>query len=153
MNLTIDGNYHQFYLEDGEYPKETDSDFWTEEAFKRHLAICNGCIGFGSMTSLDLNVTVDLFNARPDLNLDQYDHIVEASISVSSGCLVVCGCVDYRPEAKHICVANGEYRVRYCIQDIHTVKNEFDGKEKYFVWVWPEKRTSVEVIKQQTIYS
>jgi len=151
ISLKLDGNYHQFHLNVGEKPSGEIADAWSEEAFKRHLAVAKDCIAVGTATTLELDVEINILESPPDLNIEEFDHIIEASLKIDTGQLIVSGCVDYLPSAKHIKIPSGTYRVRTCIKNLKSVKDEFDGEEKYILYVWPQVSADVNIIKQESI--
>ncbi|MCL1635487.1 hypothetical protein M2650_12730 [Luteimonas sp. SX5] len=103
--------YHQFYLQD-EPADGNLGDAWTEEASNRLLAVTPGIVGVGTVRNMDVLVTIDILDGEPRLDLARFDHVVECSLSIQSGRIVVAGCTDYFPDAARIDVTAGTYRVR-----------------------------------------
>src|ERR1700761_3586262 len=86
--------YCQFYLNDQESPRETDSkNFWTAEAYDDRLAIGNGILGVGTECYGPVKGELKVLEAEnKDFNLNDYDHIVEGGLEISSGTLTILDC-------------------------------------------------------------
>ncbi|GAB2176545.1 hypothetical protein DLREEDagr8_21030 [Dongia sp. agr-C8] len=61
---------------------------------------------------MDVPVVVEIREQTPHDDLADWDHVVEASIELMSGRLVIAGCPDYFPDAKRINIAAGWSRAR-----------------------------------------
>ena len=92
-------DYFQFYLQD-ESVKGDLSDSWTPEAVDRLLALAPGTVGVGTVRNMTVPVTVEVLNEPPPDDSDSWDHLVECTLEVSSGRIVVAGCTDYFPDAR-----------------------------------------------------
>lgn len=57
--------------------------------------------------------------------------------------------IDYFPEAKHLPVSPGSYRVRVYYGGLNTLSADgLDGEDYYQVVLWPEKYRSPAVLKK-----
>jgi hypothetical protein len=147
FKLELPADYHQFHLHNGENVSEDLGNAWTQEAFLRMLAVTRTTVAVGTATAIEVPVEVVVLNAPPDESPDLWDHVTEASLDVSTGTLVVAGCVDQLSDSLHIPITPGTYRVRVSIGGLSTVKDEFDGKDYYKIVLWPAPMGPVAVLK------
>lgn len=115
FELSLFADYFQFYIQD----EAADGDLsqaWNEEATDRLLAVAPATVGIGTVRNTNVPVTVEICEDEPEDDSAEWDHVVETSLDVESGRIVVAGCSDYFPDAKRIEVVPGSYRVRasYC---------------------------------------
>jgi hypothetical protein len=66
----------------------------------------------GTEVNADVSVTVQVLTQVPSRHEASFDHVIEGSVHVPSGRLVVMGCTDYEPEASRFSVPAGWIRVR-----------------------------------------
>lgn len=133
--LDLYADYNQFYLGDASFQADTAApDFWSADAFARKLAISPpGLIGVGTVRYDTVPVVVEVHSTPPMEKQGQWDHVVEASLELPSGRLVIDGCTSYRPETSpHIELSPGTYRVRICYAGQDTVDEDW-----YRVVLWP----------------
>ncbi|HEY9879047.1 MAG TPA: hypothetical protein V6D29_11355 [Leptolyngbyaceae cyanobacterium] len=129
-------SHHQFYVEDQEYPGDTgDPNFWTEDAFKDLLAISEGTIGIGTGTYGSVDVTTEIHDSKPPLDLEVWDHVTEASLMLKSGTLQVIGCLEETGETFQ--VQSGSYCVRCCHANLDQSDEFGEGSDWYLVQLWP----------------
>src|SRR5579863_3707990 len=128
INLFAD--YYQFYLQDE--PANGDlSTAWTNEAVARLLAVGPGVVGVGTVRNTNVPVTVSILGAEPPVELGAFDHVVECSLSVESGRIVVAGCTDYFPDALRIEAPPGMYRVRVGYSALDSLSaNGLEGNDR-----------------------
>lgn len=109
--LELFADYYQIHVfDDGSV---TDlGDAWTDEAVLDGLAAAADAIAVGTTVNVNVTVTLEVLEAAPEDDSAEFDHVVEGSLQVSSGRLVVMGCTDYEPEAARFGVAAGPVRVR-----------------------------------------
>jgi hypothetical protein len=105
-NLTIFADYHQFYIQD-EKADGNLSESWTEEATTNLLAHAPGTIGIGTIRNSDVPVMIEVIKSAPDDTISAWDQVIECSIDINSGKIVVAGCTDYFPDAQRIPVKQG----------------------------------------------
>ena len=96
FKLSLFADYFQFYIQDETVTGDL-SDAWNEEAVDRLLAIAPGTIGIGTVRNMDVPVVVEIRDREPDDDSSEWDHVVEASLEVTSGRTVIAGCIDYSP--------------------------------------------------------
>jgi hypothetical protein len=147
FKIKLSADYHQFHLHNGENISASLGSAWTKEAFLRMLAVTKTTVAVGTATALQVPVEIVILNTAPDESLDLWDHVTEASLDISTGTLVVAGCVDQLSDALHIPIPAGAYRVRVFIGGLSTVENEFEGQDYYKVALWPAPMGPVTVLK------
>ncbi len=141
-------DYHQFYLQDEQADCDL-SDSWTEQASKDLFAIAVGMIGIGTARNLDVPVTVEIHNSEPENDFDEWDHVIECSVDIPSGKIVVAGCTDYFPDAARISVESGVYRARVFYGELDSLSADgCDGKDQYKVALWLGATINPKVIKR-----
>jgi len=148
--LELFADYFQFYLQD-EQSGASLADAWTEEANRRRLAVApDGCgVGVGTARNMTVPVRVEVRSRPPRGGLRLWDHVVECSIHVPSGRLVVAGCTDYFPNAARIDVAPGWHRARVYYGGLKSVSpDRLEGEDHYRVALWPAPPSVVMVLKQ-----
>jgi hypothetical protein len=113
-------------------------------AHARHLGVAQGTLCL--LTARNVTVPLDLELRSAPLpppqpqDLAAWDHIVEASLDLPSGCLLVHGATDGLEDEDEgtIAVAPGLYRARVSYGSITTVsENRLDGEDHYRVALWP----------------
>lgn len=144
-------DYHQFYLQDE--PVEGNlGDAWTEDASSRLLAVAPGVIGVGTVRNMDVPVTIEILDREPQLDPAGFDHVVECSLSVQSGRIVVAGCTDYFPDAARIDVPAGTYRVRVSYANLSSLSADgLDGNDSYHLELWLAPSAEVSVLKRRAV--
>ncbi len=141
-------NYHQFYIQD-EAADGNLSDAWTPEAVERLLAFAPGVVGIGTARDSEVPVIVDVLDSEPGKEFGESDHMVECSISISSGIIVVAGCTDYFPDAARIRVEPGFYRVRASFAGLASVSDDgLEGSDSYHLQLWRAPIGDVTVLRK-----
>jgi hypothetical protein len=139
-------DYYQFYLQD-EQTTDGLADSWTEQACKDLFAIALGTIGISTVSNTDdVPVTVEIHTSEPAENLDEWDHIIEASMDLPSGKIVIAGCTDYFPDAARISLTPGVYQLRVFYAGLDSVS--VDSTDRYKVALWPGQSIDPLVIKR-----
>lgn len=143
-------DYHQIALEDcaGGMPRGDGTAQRAEEiadavallldppAFARHLGVYPGVLCILTARNMDVPLTVEVYDAAPQDDLTAWDHVVEASLAVPSGCIMVSSSInEYPPEIR---LAAGVYRARVYFGGVYTISNDgLDGSDHYRVVLWP----------------
>jgi hypothetical protein len=142
VKLDLFADYFQFYIQD-EKAEGNLADSWTEEADKMLLATTDGTIGVGTSRNMDVPVTIQIFDAEPNLlsvDLGIIKQINECDLKVTSGQIVVAGCTEYFPDAKRIKLDKGNYRSRIYYSNLDRIsENGFEGEDFYEIHLWPAK--------------
>ncbi|KAF1685418.1 hypothetical protein B1992_11780 [Pseudoxanthomonas broegbernensis] len=146
--LQLFADYHQFYLQD-EAADGDLSEAWSPVAVQRMLAVSDGVVGIGTVRNMDVPVTIELLESEPSVDLAGFDHVVEGSLAIGRGPLVVAGCTDYFPDAARFDLAPGTYRVRLSASGFETLSEDgLDGQDRYLVQLWQAPFIEPTVLKQ-----
>ena len=149
QTFTLFADYFQFYIQDEAVDGDL-SEAWSAEAESRMLAVAPGTVGIGTVRNMDVPVTIQVFSSEPTLRLHEWDHVVECSISIESGQLVVAGCTDFFPDAARISLTPALYRVRACLTGLTTLSADgLDGDDCYHLQLWPAEAIEPTVLKQR----
>jgi hypothetical protein len=149
FELSLFADYFQFYIQD-EAATARLSRIWDEEATARMLAIAPGTIGVGTARNMDVPVAVEIRDQEPGDDFPEWDHVVEASLDVASGQIVVAGCSDYFPNAMRIAVSPGSYRVRVSYGALDTLSEDgLSGDDQYRVQLWPASSANFRILKHR----
>jgi hypothetical protein len=152
LNFSLFADYFQFYLQD-EAASGDLSQSWDEEATERLLAVAPGTIGVGTVRNNSVPVLLEIHDQEPNDDLRAWDHVVECSLDVSSGRVVIAGCTDYFPDAARIVVAPGHYRARVSYGALDTLSESEDGlngDDRYRVQLWLAAPMAPRVVKQRS---
>jgi hypothetical protein len=139
--VTVD--HSQFYLEArdrerGEIGNDLDL-LYNADTFARHLGVAPGVLSVftpRSYGSVPLEIHVR-DSAPTDEDVTAWDHVVEASLELASGCLVAYGPESVLSRPPGITVPTGMYRVRVYWGGIEMVnENTREGPDHYRVDLW-----------------
>lgn len=140
--------YHQFYILDRDSPADTDSNtFWTEESNQDRLAIGTNILGVTTGCYGNVRSSIKLLEAEPLPELDKYDHIVETSLSITSGILQIIPCVSSDEAELELKLPIGEYAIRINSGDLASVIGD-EGEDFYVVQIWPSEKRGRRVLKR-----
>ena len=134
----LDAEYFQFYLEDAEaYRRDAQavqdaSRNWTEQAVTELLFLAPGTIGVGTVKDGEVRVELAVVEAEPRVDHDHWDQIVDCSIAVPSGRLLVFGCLE---EPRTVKVVAGPYRARIHYGGLNVMEPD-EGDDHYLVYLW-----------------
>jgi hypothetical protein len=150
-NFTLFADYFQFYIQD-EPADGNLSKSWSDAAVERLLAVAPGVVGVGTVRNMDVPVSIYVCDKEPTLTLDAYDHVVECSLSVKSGHLVVAGCTDFFPDAARISLTPGTYRVRINYSGLNSLSEDgLHRDDRYRLELWQAPTIDPTVLKQRAI--
>jgi len=140
-SFDVAAEFHQFYLMDDEsqppIPEAiTDQDMAARVRVAPNIAVLH------TLFEGVIPVTLQVTQAPPLDDSSNWDHVVEFSVDVPSGRVVVAGCVSYLPECPRMSVPAGSLRGR---ASFRTVPNS----EQCRVNLWPGSMESTHVIKGQ----
>jgi hypothetical protein len=152
--FTIDVDHFQLYLQDDqtEFPSRPLGD----RAFLDRIQVAPGLIAilterFGGDTRVEIEVLSD----RPDESFDAWDQVVECSIEVPSGVLVLSTSTASltameEPDWPRVRVAPGTYRALVFYGDLDAVDPEDDylGDDHYRIALWPGELIEPRVLKR-----
>lgn len=153
-------SYSQFYIEP-EDPKDNKS--LEDQFFEQENGLCGasveGRLFFTARpTDSHISLTIDLFKKAPKIHRE-YKDIVEVSFRCGQDPVFLCHWgheIEY-----HLNIPSGDYRVRYCINDIDMeydpstededddCSNPVPGQE-YLIQIWPQNLTADKILQTET---
>lgn len=135
-------SHHQFYLVASGGAHDADV-VWDGAGLERHLGVAPGLVAIGTIGDTFLPVSIEVWNEEPPLDLDAWDHVVDASLDVPSGSLELHG-VEGPAELEPIALEPGTYRVRSSAAGLEGA-DEMTGGDSYRVQLWPGSPAEPEV--------
>jgi hypothetical protein len=140
--------YYQFYIRDKHTKASTDSDsFWTVQASEDKMATEDGLLGISVAKYAEIRVQVNMYTQVPAFDLyENYDHIVEAAINISSGIIQIANCTSNEIQLE-LHVPPGIYTVRSSSANLKTVKAD-EGDDYYVIDIYPSGKKERTVLKR-----
>jgi hypothetical protein len=142
--------YNQFYICDKASERATGSDnFWTIAAYEDRMAQEKGVLGVGTQSYGHIKCELDILNTANNLlDTNQYDHIVEAGVKITSGILQVLSCPTSEVELE-VKIKPGTYRIRVYSSKLSTADiDEDEGNDRYKIEIWPDTNMERKVLKR-----
>jgi hypothetical protein len=148
-------SFGQFHLIDDEsYPDP--SEVWTEETCKNRLATTDGFVGIGTLEGYaDVEVTIVVGKRCPESKITTCDHVVECSLEIKSGRLLVVPCASL-DETQGVNLDPGWYRLCILCDWTDTTTVEYERRrdrerrrERYIVYIWPSEYATERVRKRR----
>ncbi|MET7367553.1 hypothetical protein ABZS61_17180 [Streptomyces sp. NPDC005566] len=153
-DLQVFADYYQIHVLD-EGSDAGLGEVWTEQALLDGLGVAHDALVIGTAVNVDVAVRVDLLGGEPGGDSSEFDHVVEASLHVPSGCLVVMGCTDYLPEAPRFEAPAGWIRVRASRRNLASaVRADIESDEssetieQLRLQAWAAPQTAPQIIRR-----
>lgn len=147
-SFEIFADYYQLYLMDDEQEPDYPSDV-TDLDCSNMAKVAPYIVAVYTARNMTVPLTVRVNTTEPEVNLDQWDHVVGCSVDVPSGKLVVIGCTDYLPDAQRLDLQPGTYQVRICYGNLDSLSaNRLYGDDYYVVDLWQGQTQELKVLKQ-----
>ena len=143
VETEIYASHMQFYVVDPHAEYRTDL-VWNGSGLQRHHGVSNGIVAVGTVGYCSLPVRIELWHSEPPGDLDDWDHVVEASLEVASGRVSLEG-VEGPGELEPLDVPAGEYRVRSSAAGLDGA--EEDGGDRYRLQLWPAPFADPDVLR------
>ena len=97
-----------------------------------------------------LPVSVVIHDSLPEIDADEWDNIVPASLRIDTGRIVIAGCTDYYPDAARIEVKPGFYEAIVCYANLTSLSPDgFEGDDSYHVHLFPGHEIEPAIIKKR----
>lgn len=140
-------DYFQIYLRDEAYPDLPDD--YSRDATNRRLVAGPNAVILHTVRNMPVPIRVEWHDQRPALDLEAYQHVVEARFNCPSGQLVLAGLTDYEPEAPRLSVNIGSLKVRANLSGLDTLSEDgLEGNDQYLLQLWPAtEATAVDLLK------
>jgi len=145
---TIFADYYQVYLVDQKV-RSNNPNMWSPTALlKERVATAPGAIGISTIRNLDVPVEVEISEVEPTGTFDNWDQVVDCSIQVQSGWLILGG-PGLDDDVPPISIKPGTYRARVFFGGLNTLSaDELEGNDRYRIVLWPGKETPVDILKK-----
>jgi len=95
FSFNLSAEFNQFYIQDEEADWELTDNLWTQEEGQDQLALAPGIIAVGTNRDRVVPVDVQITMSEPTDDFKEWDQIIECSINVACGHLLVFGCFDF----------------------------------------------------------
>ncbi|MDX3540194.1 hypothetical protein PV721_39015 [Streptomyces sp. MB09-01] len=155
-DLELFADYFQIHVLDDESEGDL-SDVWTEQAVLDGLGVTDGALAIGTDINVTVAVSVHVLTQQPDDDNDDFEHVVEASLNLVSGSLVVLGCTDYFPDAARFDMPAGWTRIRASRRNLAAAafpdpdcEDEPEDTEEIRLQAWPAPYSQPRIIKRWT---
>jgi hypothetical protein len=150
--MTLFADYFQFYLQDDstEIPTLLE-DLWTKQTLADMCALEPGFVAVSTVRNMSVPVTIEIRESlhQTEADLSSYDHVVECSIVIKTGQMVVMGCGQYYPGALRIPLTPGTYQITLYYQALDTLReNGLEGDDHYTIVVSPGQARDLRVVKR-----
>ena len=139
-------DYHQFYLWDAGMAPVAPEEY-TDDDVQHRIKTGPHVIVIQPARNTTIPVEVEIHDAEPTFNPEDWDHIAEASLHLPTGKLQVHECtggpvVDFQ-------VTPGWYRVRCFHGGLATLdESGQEGEDHYHAVLWPASPYDVQIVKQ-----
>lgn len=90
----VRADHRQFWLVDARAAEEVGDlgEAWNDQAEADRVAVCAGAVAIGTASVCDVDVAVQVAEgAPPDHEVADWDHVVEASLEVTAGRVLLMG--------------------------------------------------------------
>ncbi|MFB7116223.1 hypothetical protein [Streptomyces sp. NPDC056190] len=119
------------------------------------LGVTEDALAIGTAVNITVAVSVHVLAEQPHDDSDDFDHVVEASLNLASGRLVVLGCTDYLPDAARFDMPAGWTRIRASRRNLAAaVHADIDSDEapetteQLRLQAWPAPYSQPHIIKR-----
>jgi hypothetical protein len=146
QTFTIDLAYHQFSIADSQIdPWESISSCWADEHEReRRITAASGIVVVMTENPSLATIVLDAIAAGPPTDLEAWDYVAEASLSVPSGAIVV---ESYPPAVEmppaRLALSPGTYRVRVH----HMYVRDPADQDQYRLVMWPAAPAPIQVLQ------
>ncbi|MFF5701285.1 hypothetical protein ACFY7H_02040 [Streptomyces sp. NPDC012794] len=153
--LELFADYFQVHVLD----EGSEGDFsgvWTEQTVVDGLGVMEDALAIGTAVNDTVAVSVHVLADQPHYDSDDFDHIVEASLHVPSGRLIVMGCTDYLDDAARFEVPAGRTRARASRRNLAAAvrrlesDEEPEATEEVRLQTWPAPFSVPHIVKRWT---
>ncbi|MFC8124852.1 hypothetical protein [Streptomyces sp. NPDC057302] len=152
--LELLADYHQIHVMD-EQSEGDPGGVWTEQTLLDGLGVTDGALAIRTAVNVTVAVSVHVLPQQPDDEGKDFDHVVEASLHLASGRLVVMGCTDYFPDAARFDMPADWIRVRASRRNLAAaVEADIDSyespetAEQLRLQAWPAQFSAPHIIKR-----
>ncbi|MEU2509292.1 hypothetical protein ABZ621_31900 [Streptomyces sp. NPDC007863] len=153
-NLELFADYFQIHVL-GDDSEGDLGDVWTEQTVADGLGVAEDALAIGTAVNVTVAVGVEVLAEPPVDDSDDFDHVVEASLHLTSGRLVVMGCTDYYPDAARFEMPTGWTRIRASRRNLAAAVRSASDRtpetsEQVRLQAWPAPYTEPHITKRWT---
>jgi len=146
-HYNIFADYFQFSVQDAKTEEWIDT--FTDEDIARLLTVGVEVITIMTIRNMTVPFTLEIHDQEPPRDFAEWQHIVEGSVTIPSGVLIVLSMGIARDDAEDIPVTQGTYRLRSYARGLDTLSEDgLDGEDEYRAVLWPAPWQPLNVIKQ-----
>ena len=153
-SVKIFADYSQVHLLDEE-SSCNPGDLWVDQAVLDRFGAARDLMIVGTEVNVFVLVNLDFLDTEPMDDSFEFDHVVEGSIEVPSGSLVVMGPTDYFPDTARFDVAPGWIRIRASRSNLYNAKiadiesdESLETIEKVRIQIWVAPKADLKIIKR-----
>ena len=144
--LGIFADYHQFYVWDPETSGRHAPKDWSDQDVADRAKVAPGVVVICPVRNMEVPVEVGIWDAEPQVILDQWQHVVEAPLT-TTGRIEIDECTG-EPQAGFK-VEPGDYTVRALYRDLDRLSEDgLEGKDFYEVQIWRSACAGLRVIRR-----
>ncbi|MEU2793745.1 hypothetical protein [Streptomyces sp. NPDC007100] len=150
--LEVLAHYSTLLIQDDNADLGEPDPAWFGPLVEDWINTAPGIIGTGAARPFTVPVTVDVRRTPPaedDAELQQADHVTQASLALPSGRLLI-SALGFDDELPRIPLVPGTYAVRIYSHGLRTVSEDgLDGEDRYHVVLWPiDEEHPAQVLKR-----
>jgi hypothetical protein len=143
--LRIFADYHQFYVWGAESSQRHVPEEWTDQDVAHRAKIAPGVVIICPVRNMEVPVSVGIREGEPPLILDQWQHVIEAPLSVN-GRIEIDECTG-EPQAGFT-VPPGEYTVRALYRGLDTLSEDgLEGDDLYEIQIWKAPCAGLRILR------
>ena len=144
--LKVFADYHQFYIWDAGLDPRAPEDY-SDEDVRRMVKVVPNVVVINPVRNMEVPVELAVLDQDPGYDPDDWDHVVEAALTLPTGKLQVHECTGGAVLDAE--VKPGAYRVRALFSGLDTLFDDgLDGRDLYRVVLWPGDPCEIRVVKQ-----
>jgi hypothetical protein len=144
--VEIFADYFQFYIKDGVANPFAPTD-WNELDVLRKVKVAQNLIVICPVRNMTVSVEIEVQSLKPNIDINDFDHVVLCSLDLPSGVLVVDQCTG--TEVLRWQISSGTYCVLAIFSNLDSLsENGLDGADHYRVVLWPDRSNELKVLKQ-----
>lgn len=148
-HIDVFADYFQFYVCDEAFKTDT-ATIWNEVATDRMLALGPDLIAVGTARNMVVPVDLEILGSEPAPDFDDWDQVIDCSVMIPSGKLILFGCTENPDEAERLQIAPGSYAVRVSYARLAQLSdNGLEGDDSYRIQLWPSRLSPLTVLKRR----
>jgi hypothetical protein len=143
----IFADYFQILITDAKLKEWIDT--FTDEDIDRLLTVGREMITISTVRNMTVPFILEIHDQEPPKDFAEWQHVVEGSMNIPSGVLIVLSPTMAQADTEDISVIPGMYRLRSYARGLDTLSEDgLDGSDEYRAVLWPAPWQPLEVIKQ-----